>query len=286
MSRSVFTPIPPAEQKSLLEEYARFLKKRDGEPDFARRTLAHREETTQRFEQAASLFDGFDHELFAAQYARFDARRPTPAEVLLLLVYVKINANEAYAVQQVLKREPRPPAPEKALEHAIESIVFLEEDYHTRLLLSAARLFGVKVTEACDPTAGTRAIVTGITRLPDALARPLTFSGEIVGIVTFLRLLSATRRLFARQAELRDALEERLMAVLVDELGHLSLNRLLMTQAGYHAARVILPMVALGTHGSLPDADALGVLPVSLREVHAFDPKSLPKEVLRQSFLA
>lgn len=283
MIRGVFEPIPQAERAPLLDAYARYLAERDGEPDFAHRTLSRREAATQRLERDAACFDGaFDPSLFAAQHARFDRRRPTPAEMLLLLIFVKSNANEAYAVEQVLKQVDEGYGQQQELER----LVFLEESYHTRLLLSASRLFGINVTQTTPPVASVRAIVTGITKLPEALARPVTFSGEIVGILTFLRLLQTTRRICAGNGPLRDALEERLMSVLIDEVGHLSFNRLLMNPSSFVAARLILPGVGLGTHGALPEAEALGVLPLPLGEVLRFQPRDLPQEVQRQSFIA
>src|SRR5262249_30724292 len=155
-------------------------------------------------------------------------------------------------------------------------LVLLEEGYHTRLLLSAARLFGAEVTHASPPTASTRAIVGAIAGLPEAASRPVTFSGEIVGILTFLRMLDATRRIFAGRGALRDALEERVMEVLVDEVGHLSFNRILLGRGGFHAARAILPMVGLGTRGALPEAEMIDVLPLPMRDVLSFEMRDLP----------
>ena len=43
--------------------------------------------------------------LFAAQYSRYDRRRPTPREMLLLLVLLKINAAETYSVENALVME-------------------------------------------------------------------------------------------------------------------------------------------------------------------------------------
>ncbi len=168
----------------------------------------------------------------------------------------------------------------------LERLVLLEEVYHTRLLLSATALFGVRVTEPARPVATTRAIVAGIAGLPEAAARPVTLAGEILGIATFLRLAGAVRRVFRAAPEVRDALEERVTEVLIDEVGHMSYNRLLAGQGGFAALRAILPVVALGTRGALPEAERLGILPVPVREAASFDLSSLPEEVRRRAFVA
>ncbi len=200
----------------------------------------------------------------------------------LLLVFVKINANEAYGVERVTRRPPR----EDGLAAQLERLVLLEETYHTRLLLSAATLFGARVTSAARPAATTRAIVAGIAELPDVAARPVTLAGEILGILTFLRLIGAVRRVFRDHGAVRDALEERVTEVLIDEVGHMSLNRLLAAPGTFAALRALLPVLALGTRGALPEAEALGILPVPVREVLSFDVSRLPEQVRRRAFVA
>jgi hypothetical protein len=281
--RAILEPVPSSQRREKLEAYEAFLLERDGRPDFDARTLARREQTLARIEASPLRYRGpFDVALFDQQHRRFDARRPTPAEMLLLLVFVKTNANEAFGVEHV---KSRPPSGDP-LRDRLERLVLLEEHYHTRLLLSASSLFGVKVTQTIAPAATTRGIVYGITELPEVAARPVVLAGEILGIVTFLRLIEAVRRVFAREPELRDALEERVTEVLIDEVGHMTLNRLLARAGTFAALRAMLPVAALATRGQLPEAEALGVLPISPREIAAFDLPSLPAEVRKRAFVA
>jgi hypothetical protein len=283
MPRDIFRCLPAREREEGIRAYAAFLAARDGEPDFDRRILARREATMERMARTPVRWSGqVDPALFAAQYRRFDRSRGTPREVLLLLTFLKINANEAYAVEQSLLH---PESMKEGLEQ-IERITLVEEVYHTRLLLSAGVLFDVAVATPSAPTAATRGIVAGITRLPGPMARPVTFCGEVVGILTLLRLLAAVTEIFRDDPPLRDALDERAMEVLVDEIGHLSFNRLLLGPAGLAAARALLPVVALGTRGSLPEAEALGVLPLPMAEVGRFEVRDLPAEALRRAFVA
>jgi hypothetical protein len=281
---AVFSPIPQSLRRERLEAYAAFLAERDGEPDFERRTLAKREAAAASFEATPLRYDGpFAAALFEDQHRRYDGRRPTSAEVALLLIFAKINANEAYGVDRVT-RKARPDGDD--LRAHIERLVLLEEVYHTRLLLSATGIFGVRVTEPALPTAVTRAIVAGIADLPEIAARPITLAGEIMGILTFHRLIGGVRRVLGAHPEVRDALEERVTEVLIDELGHMSFNRLLAGPGAFSALRPLVALFALGTRGALPEAEAIGILPISPREALSFDPAALPEEVRRRAFLA
>jgi hypothetical protein len=281
---ALFDLVPRPLRRERLEAYAAFLADRDGEPDFARCTLARREAATVAFEKTALRYDGpFAAALFEAQHRRYDTRRPTPDEVALLLVFAKINANEAYGVERVTRsiRAEGDDLPARILR-----LLLLEETYHTRLLLSATPIFGVRVTEPARPVPVTRAIVAGIAQFPEPAARPILLAGEILGIVGFFRLVGAVRRVFADRPEIRDALEERVTEVLIDEVGHLSYNRLLATGGTFAALRALLPLFVLGTRGALPEGEAVGMLPIPLGEVLSFDVRALPEEVRRRAFVA
>jgi len=266
-----------------LAAYAAYLAERDGSPDFARRTLSRREEQTRGYESAAAVYEvPFDHELFEDQHRGYREGRGTSPEMLLLLCLLKINANEAFAVEKVLAR---PAAGDGVIERLMR-LVLLEEGYHTRLLLSAGRLFGVEVTEPAAPVPTTRVLAAGIARLPETAARPVTLGAEVIGILTFLRAIGAIRRVFAGRPAVRDALEERVTTVLVDEVGHLSLNRLAARPGTFAALRAVVPAIALASRGALPEAEALGILPVPVGEAWRFDVRALPEEVRRQAFIA
>ncbi len=86
--------------------------------------------------------------------------------------------------------------------------------------------------------------------------------------------------------ELRDAMEARLTEVLIDELGHLSFNRLAARAGTFAALRAIVPAVAMATRGALPEAEQLGILPVPIADAWRFDPDELPDEVRRRAFIA
>jgi hypothetical protein len=116
--------------------------------------------------------------------------------------------------------------------------------------------------------------------------RPIVFGGEILGILTLLRLVGAVRRVFADRPEIRDALEERVTEVLIDEVGHVSYNRLLSGAGTFVALRPLLRVLALGTRGALPEAEALGVFPIPAADMLSLDVGALPDEVRRRAFVA
>jgi hypothetical protein len=280
---TLFVPPPPGSVREALLAYEAYIERRDGAPDFERRTLSSRERETARFEDDLACYDGpFESALFARQLRRYDSSVPTPPEMQLLLCMVKINANEAFAVEQAFGRMDL--ADDAA--DRLQRVVLLEEGYHTRLLRSAARVFGVAVAETQRPTSLTRTLVSTILTLPEVASRPVTLASEAIGVATFLRMLGAIGRLFRDRPAVRDALEERVTEVLIDEIGHVSFNRLLAKRGTFASLRALVPAIAMGTRGGMPEADMLGILPVPVRDVWDFDPQTLPDEVRRRAFVA
>ncbi len=278
----VFTAVPKDSRAEVRREYRSFLRARDGEVDLTRRTLSRREADMDRF-----LVPGdraIDRAVFASQYARFDRRKPTSPEELLLLSLVKVNAAESYGVEQTI---------EPALAAAVgsdddtELVLLVEEFYHTKILLSAACLYGIDVGAPARPDLGLRALIASIANLPQALARPLTLAGEIMGVLTFLELLEVARRVLAHAPEVRDAVEERLIEILIDELGHVSFQRLCMGSVGLAQAKALLPIIAFGLSGSIPEVSAVGArFSAPLARIEALRPEHLPETVRRRAFLA
>ena len=280
---ALFNPPRREEVPEQLAAYGAYLAEKDGAPDFSRRTLARREVEMARMESAAVLYEGpFNRDLFEKQHRRYNPKVSTPPELQLLLCFLKINANEAFAVEEVMGRA----LAKDDVESRLLRLVLLEEGYHTRLLLSAGRLFGVSVSEPSAPVPLARFLAGAISRFPEAMSRPVTLAAEAVGIVTFLRTIGAVRRVFKGWPALRDAMEERVTEVLVDELGHLSFNRLAAHAGTFAALRAVVPAIAFGTRGAMPEGELLGILPVPVREAWCFDASTLPEEVRRRAFIA
>jgi len=277
-----FSAVSRTARPAILRDYRAYLRARDGIVDVTNRTLSKREVGMQRFLVAGDRW--IDREVFALQYERFDPRLRMSPETLLLLALVKVNTAEAYGVQHALAG---------ALERAhgsnddTELVVLVEESYHTQILLSATRLYGIDVTAPARPHVALRALVSGIATLPDFLARPLTLASELLGVLVFLALLDAARTILKHAPSVRDAIEERLIEILIDEIGHVSFQRLSMGRAGLALTRALLPIVARGLSGAIPEVRALGAIPHTPAETIAgLARRGLPETVRRNAFFA
>ncbi|MGH8606044.1 MAG: hypothetical protein ACREX9_01060 [Gammaproteobacteria bacterium] len=284
MPQDIFHPLSKIEREEKLAALGEFVKHRDGIPDFSKRTLSHREKGLRRFDNTPVLYRGVvDRALFEAQYRHFDQRSSTPRELLLLLTFVKFNNTEAFAVERsfdaVTRGIVRP-------NNDIELVLLLEEHYHTKILLTAAKLFGIDITPRIEASPAVALLNTATLRLPDALRYPLLLDAELLGVMMLTHMLRLLREVFEAAPSLRDALEERLIDVLIDEIGHVSYNRLQLNAYGCALAKALLPLVAWGIGCPVAEARALGLFPIPLRDVFAFEMKQLPDAIRRSAFIA
>jgi hypothetical protein len=156
-----------------------------------------------------------------------------------------------------------------------------------KILLSAARLYGIDVVAPARPHVALRTLVSSIAILPDFLARPLTLAGEMIGVLVFLQLLEAARTVLKSAPAVRDAVEDRLIEILIDEIGHVSFQRLSMGRTGLALTRAILPIVARGLAGAVPEVRALGAIPhAPVEAITSLARRGLPETVRRNAFLA
>jgi hypothetical protein len=283
----LFSPLSPEARAENRRAYRSFLADRDGEVDPEGRTLSRREELMERHLRPLANPRPIDRALFDKQYRSFDRRVETPDEMLLLLSTVKLNAAEAYGVGRTF---------DKTYERAVrenddvELILQIEEGYHTRILLSSAVLYGMNVSVPFSPSAALRALITGIADMPEVLARPLLLASEILGTVVFLNLLFLARRVLKDDPELRDAYEERIIEILIDELGHVSFNRMCLGSRGLARARFLLPFVSHGLKNSIAEYGTLcrqlGVELVLNPDTVVGPRSALPEAVKRSAFLA
>jgi hypothetical protein len=281
----IFKPLPPADRRANLAAYQKFLADRDGVLDVEKRQLSRREERMARYERPLSRIREIDRELFTAQYASFNPKIETPPEVLLLVALVKVNAAEAFGVNQTFEKVFR-----RAVKNddTCELTLLIEETYHTRILLSTALSYGIEVKSAFQPPTSLRALISAIGLSPMVIARPLTLAAEVLGVLLFLNLLEKTRVVLRHDPELRDSVEERLCEIITDEIGHMSFNRQCMGAFGIAQARMLLPVVATGLSGAFPDLRALGALSsASEDEVQSLaSGRRFPEQVLRSAFFS
>jgi hypothetical protein len=281
----IFSPLSPAARLESRASYQKFLLARDGIVDVAKRTLTLREEGMARYAKPLSRVREMDRSLFEAQYASFNPEVETPPEILLLIALVKVNAVESFGVNQTYEKVFR-----RAVKHddTLELALLIEETYHTRILLSAAVLYGIEVTAPFKPPAALRALIGSIALSPEFMSRPLTLVGEILGTLVFLNLLDKCRDVLRHDPELRDSVEERISEIMIDEIGHISFNRMCLGAAGLAQARVLLPIVAMGLARTSPELRALGAMSsASGSEMTALTSgKGLPEHVRKAAFFS
>jgi hypothetical protein len=281
MSTTVCSPLRAGlpEREQILGAYMDYLDRRDGATAADGQTLTNREESVKQLRAQRVRWPGhLDRTLFDQQYRKFSADRQTPPEMLLLLAFVKINSHEAFAVDAVTRIRKNIPPEEKRLIN--------QERYHTRLLLSAADLFDLEVSGAAPPPKTLKVMTAGLARTPPWIMHPVTMCAELLGVASFKRLLHATRTTMGAHPELRDALEERVMEVYTDEVGHLTYNRLRLGPAGMAAVKMMLPPLMAGFRNSLPELDRLCGGPMTVAEVVNFRFEDIPEPARTRGFVA
>jgi hypothetical protein len=283
MARDIFTPIPTPARREVMARFEAFLLDRDGVPDLMARVLPRREEMIRRFNNPPATFAGrIDQAMLDTQCARYDGSRSLSKEVGLLLAYVKINAAEAWSVEknlQWLASQGGTPV------DGIPLFRLLEEDYHTKILLSAANVFGVRATARYDPSPGMDLLLKAIVNLPAGIGDPLGLATEFYSVMCFNRLLRRTREILGDEPVLRELFEERVTEVLIDEIGHVSFYRMLLGSSGLRLASALLPLVAVGLRGAIPEAERAGVMPVPWDELFTFELRDIPDEIRARAFV-
>lgn len=285
--KSFFAPtLELSRSEALLNEYRAWLAKRNGEGFSTREELMRTTFDPTRL----ALTLPVDAARVNRNYARF-TERDVSAEELALLAFVKINAGEAWGVECVAKaRERDQSRPGVAAD--VEKLVVGEEHFHTRLLVGAAGHFHdatgkrLAMTGAWTPPAPLRLLIGGLVVAPRTLFHPLLLAAEVAGVLAFNWLLGRLKTLFPDAPAVRESMEQRLHEVLVDEIGHITFNRLMVGRAGLFAARVLTPRVAWAQRLMTPELSVLGLGRDVLGRLDAFTLESLPGEVRRRAFFA
>lgn len=287
-ANSFFAPASELERaEDVLSDYQRYLVRRNGE-GFAKRE-----------EAMATEFDAtkkptllsLDAARFNRNYARF-GERDVSKEELALLAFVKINAGEAWGVECVAaaREKQRQVA---GITTEVEKLITHEEQFHTRLLVGAAGHFHdaavgerLLVTGAWKPSLPLRMIIGALVHAPRALFHPVLLGAEIAGVYAFNWLLQRVKTLFPDAPEVRESMERRLIEVLVDEVGHIAFNRVLVGATGRAVGKVIAQQVTWTHQFGSPELVALGFGKDVVGRLNTFDLVDLPDEVRRRAFFA
>lgn len=283
--RDLFLAAPKAMREEKLREYGAYLEARDGAVNLAERTLSKREAQIAKHEATPSITAPMDEAEFRRQYKAFDKRKMHDPEMLLLLGLVKVNSAEAYGVEQNFQRVKA-----QAEQQSDETLlrILCEETYHTRILLSSAKHYGIEVREAYRPPSALRILIGSIATAPEFIALPLTIAGEFIATVMFTKLLQIVPRVLQHRPEIRDAIEERIVEICTDEHGHISFNRMLAGVTDFAELRMILPITARVMRTVFPEMVALGAFPMDImKDLQLLaDPKLIPEPVRREAFFA
>ncbi|MBL8915859.1 MAG: hypothetical protein JNM17_34490 [Archangium sp.] len=275
-----------ARSEAVLGEYRDFLIARNGAGFVAREARMAGEFDATRAPSVLQL----DAERFNRNYASL-RERALSKEELALLAFVKINAGEAWGVECVSKaREQQQEAP--GVISDVERLVTREEHFHTRLLVGAAGHFHgpdgkrLEVTGAWKPGLPLRVIIGALVHAPRALFHPVLLGAEVAGVFAFNWLLTRLRDLFPDAPSVRESMERRLVEVLIDEVGHIAFNRVLVGAAGRAVARTVAKQISWSHQLGSPELVSLGFGMDVLGRLDTFDLGDLPDEVRRRAFFA
>ena len=143
--RDLFLAAPKEMRAEKLAEYGAYLVDRDGALSIKDRLLSKREALIAKHEAPPTATAPMDEAEFRRQYNKFNKRTLHDPEMLLLLGLVKVNSAEAYGVECNFQRTL---ARAEAQGNDTLMRILCEETYHTRILLSSAKHYGINVDQA------------------------------------------------------------------------------------------------------------------------------------------
>jgi len=283
MTPSFYSPVPDRDRADdLFGSYLSFLEQRNGELH-ADDGFEKREQLMTRLPGAEVRFSaGFEQEVFNRNYEKLIDKDLT-LEQFTLLAFVKMNAGEAYGVE--VMREARADLmarPEPIF--MLEKILSREEDYHTRLLVGAVdHVDGLEVTGAWRPAWPLKLLILCLSKAPRMFFHPVLLGAEISGVFTVTWLLTRLKDLFPDDPLVRESMEQRLMDVLIDEIGHVAYNRICIGTRGFGAAKYLAGAVC-ESH----DQMTRELIPLGYQEarktIASFDFMDLPEEARRNAW--
>jgi hypothetical protein len=281
-----FSPTAAGARDAVLADYLRFLDARNGTLDPAvaypkrERWLAQANAATVR--HAGQLAAA----TFSHAWERFDGGTARDHVMTTLLAFLKMNAGEAYGVETLGRARHTRPSDGSLLD-TVERVLIREESYHTRILSGAVHQFDLpEPTAAYRPPLPIKLLIGTLVHVPGGLFHPVLLAAEVAGLFTFNWVLQRVGEVFAPEPALRDLLEERLVEIITDEIGHVAFNRLAVGDAGLWAARQLAPHVSHATARATPELLALGWTRDDLTSFASFDLERLPEASRRKAFYA
>lgn len=285
---SFYGSVDDTQRGPLLQAYVDYLHARNGQLDPQTSRLPKREISLEVMNSSDVRFDGqLSQAHFDRLYAHFSASDPalTPA-MLILLLFCKMNAGEAYGVRVVkavhAKRwQEKNDLPSQAIAFAQE-----EEEYHTRILVGASHYFDIQAEGTYTPRLALKVLIGSLAYAPKLFFHPILYGAEVAGVYVFNWTLNQVRTMLPGQAELVEAMEQRLIEVLVDEIGHVGFNRLVLGERGRALGKLLAAQTVRGLPVITPELGAVGFDASVMRDFGRFDLGDLPEEVRQRGFFA
>jgi hypothetical protein len=283
-----YEQVDNSQREALLGEYLVYLEQRNGKIKPGSGVLPKREISLEAMNAAArQLVEPLPQAAFDELWAHPDpVRARENPRMLLLLLFSKMNGGEAYGVRVVKavhgKRwQHAVDLPSRAIQYAQE-----EEEYHTRILVGAANHYGIQVTRQYVPSAALKVLIGALAYAPKPLFHPVLFGAEVAGVYIFNWTLQQISRWIKDDPRLVEALEQRIIEVLVDEIGHVAFNRLVLGENGRKLGQFLAAQTLRGLPVITPELKPVGFDSSTLRDFDRFDYSALPEEVRRRGFFA
>ena len=287
--QSFFTPSDDSNKNEVFKAYRDYLLARNGPYNETFSTLAYRESSLNQMNASDIEFKGTISQVAFDQHCK--KYRPKSHDMTkdlnLILALTKINAGEAYGVEVIKALKAKRPIPRH--EPLIEEVEFLvgeEEEYHTRILKGAAVHFGLQSTDYFAPPLMLRGLINAIGRSPHRLYHTILLASEMVGTFMLNWMLGEINSIFKEQPLLADALSERVMDILVDEVGHITYNRYNLGNKYIKQGFWIMHHLVKGASIMTPPLKGLQFNRQTEKGLAKFDFINLPEEVRRRAFLA
>ncbi len=281
---SFFAPVPQgdvAEQHLLA--YEDFLVERNG----SLKSGGEFERRDRRMAEFAALPGMFDRPVNRANIQRAFAGERIPelsSEELALLAFAKVNAGEAYGVEITTQARAKLHQRDEPL-YRVEGVLGREETYHTKLLLGITQHFhDVDLDEGWHPPLPLKVLIFALAKSPPALFHPILLGAEVAGVFIFNWLLTQTKDLFPEHLEIRESMEQRLIEILIDEVGHIAFNRIAVGNTGLRVALPLAAQVTKAQEAMNPEVVALGFDNHARSLIGDFDYMNLPAAVREQAF--
>ena len=285
---SFYGKVDDGQRQPLLQVYLDSLLQRDGPIDPHTGRLPLRETSLEHMNASPVRYAGqVSQAHFNRLYTNFSASDPdlSPA-LLLLLLFCKMNAGEAYGVRVVKAVHAERWRQSQDLTSRAISFAQEEEEYHTRILVGASHYFNIQVQDTYTPPLALKVLIGSLAYAPKFLFYPILYGAEVAGVYVFNWTLNHVRSLVPDQPELAEALEQRLIQVLIDEVGHVAFNRLVLSETGRQVGRFLTAQTVKGLPLMTPELRAAGFDASALRGFARFDFGDLPEQVRRSGFFA